>query len=290
VVADDERERPNGDLGHLGMVANEPDRRWTERRHPALGRELVDADVERRRQCAVRRVGRAPNDVYAVGTEGTLLHYDGTAWQPVVTPTPEAPVRHLGQRARRCLRRRQYRRDHPLRRNQLVAVADSPSRQNLRAVWGVGGQLFVAGWSGTVAVADPASWSTLVTAPTLFATWTRIRAPTYAVGLGGLVLRRDGSRGRRWPFRRRTTCMASAAAAHRTSTPSATRAPSCATTARDGRRCRARAAPASFGVDADADLTFIVGAEGTILAAIDEQVARSRAARPLSAQRVGQRA
>ena len=43
--------------------------------------------------------GAAPNDVYAVGVEGTLLHYDGSDVAVRRQPDAQAPVRHLGQRA-----------------------------------------------------------------------------------------------------------------------------------------------------------------------------------------------
>ena len=33
--------------------------------------------------------GSSANDVWAVGLAGTILHYDGTSWSPVSSPTAE---------------------------------------------------------------------------------------------------------------------------------------------------------------------------------------------------------
>ena len=96
--------------------------------------------------------GSAPNDMYAVGNTGEIIRFDGAAWS---------------------------------------VVTNGSSRQNLRAVWGTSGRLFVAGWSGTVAREAGGQWSTLVTAR-LFGAWLSTDGAVYAVGLGGLVMRREG--------------------------------------------------------------------------------------------------
>lgn len=36
--------------------------------------------------------GSGPNDVYAVGTHGTLLHYDGRGWSPMQSGEPSTLV------------------------------------------------------------------------------------------------------------------------------------------------------------------------------------------------------
>ena len=76
--------------------------------------------------------------------------------------------------------------------NSWSELTNAGSRQNLRAVRGVDGQVFVAGWSGTVVRQSAGTWSTLVTAPTLFSVWA-VDGSAYAVGLGGLVLKRQST-------------------------------------------------------------------------------------------------
>jgi hypothetical protein len=39
----------------------------------------------------IRAWGRGPNDVYAAGFDGVLLHCDGRAWSPVPLGTTEGP-------------------------------------------------------------------------------------------------------------------------------------------------------------------------------------------------------
>jgi len=42
--------------------------------------------------------GNGPKDVFAVGTEGTVLHYDGQVWSPRNSGNKKRPQLRLGQR------------------------------------------------------------------------------------------------------------------------------------------------------------------------------------------------
>ena len=71
-----------------------------ERRDAALRRHGVDGDDEPGRRGAVRRVGqRRLTTSTPSALQGTLLHYDGTAWQLVASPTRKHLFGDLGQRA-----------------------------------------------------------------------------------------------------------------------------------------------------------------------------------------------
>jgi len=48
-----------------------------------VGREQSDLSI------ALRRVGSGPNDVWAVGWDGTILHFDGAAWSSMPSGTTD---------------------------------------------------------------------------------------------------------------------------------------------------------------------------------------------------------
>ena len=55
--------------------------------------------------------GSSASDVWAVGSGGTIIHYDGKTWTPTPSGVHEHVLRGLGQRPERCLRRQQHRGD-----------------------------------------------------------------------------------------------------------------------------------------------------------------------------------
>src|SRR5207248_280242 len=67
--------------------------------------------------------------------------------------------------------------------------------QNLRAVWGAQGTVFIGGWAATIAAQTTAGWVLQTSSPTLLSVWGPPggAGPYYAVGAGGAVLRRDGA-------------------------------------------------------------------------------------------------
>ena len=99
-------------------------------------------------------VGSAPNDVFAVGAQGTILHYDGATWTAMISPTTRF----------------------------------------LRAVWGSSGTDVIAvGGGGTIVRFDGTSWTaqTSGTTETLRGVWGAPETPApgvFAVGNTGTIL------------------------------------------------------------------------------------------------------
>ncbi len=97
-----------------------------------------------------------PNDVYAVGTRGTLMHYDGSTWSVVQTVTPNG----------------------------------------LNDVWGsASNDVFAVGAAGTIVHYDGTSWSTMTsgTTETLYSVWGSGPTDVFAVGNAGKILHYNGS-------------------------------------------------------------------------------------------------
>ena len=102
--------------------------------------------------------GSTAEDVYAVGSEGTILHYDGLSWQPMSSGTTET----------------------------------------LLDVWGTSSRnVFAVGTNGLVLHYDGAAWNPMPTGTTelLRGVWGSTATDVFAVGSHGVVLRFDG---RRW--------------------------------------------------------------------------------------------
>ncbi len=101
--------------------------------------------------------GTGPQDGYAVGERGTVLHFDGTAW-------------HL--------------------------VSGIPTLQTLNAVWGSApDDIFIVGDWGTILHYDGQSWTQQASGTNwhLLDVWGWGDQNVYAVGLNGTILHFDGS-------------------------------------------------------------------------------------------------
>jgi len=97
--------------------------------------------------------GPAPNDVWAAGEEGALLHYDGTAWSKVSAPTDK----------------------------------------DLSGVAGAGQDVWVVGDDGTVLRRSGGSWSSATTGSAdLHGVWVG-SSGVWAVGDLGTIRRNDGT-------------------------------------------------------------------------------------------------
>lgn len=102
--------------------------------------------------------GAAPDDVFVVGSEGLVLHFDGRAW----------------------------------------ASRSGPGSEHYEAVWGHSGQVFIAGMrspqGGLVRRFDGQRWSSesLLTTAYLSDVWGSGPDNVFAVGGGGAVLHFDG--------------------------------------------------------------------------------------------------
>lgn len=100
--------------------------------------------------------GSSGSDVFAVGDAGTILHYDGHTWSPMISGTTE----------------------------------------DLSGVWGSGGSnVFAVGNVGTILHYDGHAWSPMSSGTTLWlvAVWGSSGSDVFAVGWAGTVLHYDGS-------------------------------------------------------------------------------------------------
>ena len=101
--------------------------------------------------------GSSSCDVFAVGDNGTILHYDGVSWGSMASGTGA----------------------------------------NLRAVWGASSSdVFAAGEAGTILHYDGSDWTPMEsgTAAQLNGLWGSSPADLFAVGSGGTILYYDGHR------------------------------------------------------------------------------------------------
>jgi serine/threonine protein kinase/tetratricopeptide (TPR) repeat protein len=99
--------------------------------------------------------GSAPDDIFAVGAGGKVLHHDGESWQAMTLPT----------------------------------------EISLRGVWGSGpDDVFAVGEGGTILHHDGQSWRALTvpTAAILSGVWGSGPDDVFAVGEGGTILHYDG--------------------------------------------------------------------------------------------------
>jgi hypothetical protein len=99
--------------------------------------------------------GSSGNDVFSVGYDGTILHYDGAAWSPMSSGTGYA----------------------------------------LRGVWGSSGRdVFAVGNYGTILHYDGVAWSPMSsgTGNWLYSVWGSSGEDVFAVGNGGTILHYSG--------------------------------------------------------------------------------------------------
>jgi hypothetical protein len=100
--------------------------------------------------------GSSPNDIFAVGFNGLMLHYKGSVWSPVTSNTTN----------------------------------------NLNSIWGSSAtDIFAVGNSGTILHYDGSIWSAMtsnVTIP-LFRVWGTAPDDVFAVGNGGTILHYNGN-------------------------------------------------------------------------------------------------
>ena len=106
--------------------------------------------------------GSSSSDVFAVGDGGAILHYDGTNWNAMVSPTSSQVQSRVGkqQRRRLCCR---CRRPYPaLQRDKLGR--DDQQRKTFRSlgVWGSSGShVFAVGAEGVIVHFDGTNWSAM---------------------------------------------------------------------------------------------------------------------------------
>src|SRR6266566_2191997 len=139
--------------------------------------------------------GSAAVDVFTVGGSGTILHYDGTSWSAQASGTTQALYRMWGSA-----------------RADMFAVGfggtilhydgsswtpqASGTTELVTNVWGSqGSNVFAVGYSGTILHYDGTSWSAQVSGTTqiLYGLWGSGGADIFAVGGSGTILHYDGT-------------------------------------------------------------------------------------------------
>lgn len=101
--------------------------------------------------------GASPQDIYAVGEYGKIMHYNGSTW------------------------------------SQLQGISN---RQALNAIWGASAQdIFIVGDFGTILHYNGSGWveQNSGTQETLFGVWGMSGGDVYAVGMHGTILHYDGT-------------------------------------------------------------------------------------------------
>ncbi len=144
--------------------------------------------------------GTGPNDVWAVGYGGTILHWDGTAWSPVPSGTTESLAAPWGTGP-----------DNVWITGTTGTIlhwdgtAWSPSvsgaTENVRGLWGSGpDDVWAVGNAGTILHWDGVTWSAFpgVTSYTLFRIWGSSANDIWAAGQSpitgaGIIVHWDGA-------------------------------------------------------------------------------------------------
>lgn len=140
--------------------------------------------------------GTGPGDVYAVDDGGTALHYGGTSWSPMVTPTTRAlaGVFAAAPNDAYALTASGSLLHFDGSRWAFEPTGHMPSMSTLAAIWGTGpGDVFAVG-SGVVWHRDRTGWSrvALVGSPLLRGVHGSWGGEVLAVGASGAVLRFRG--------------------------------------------------------------------------------------------------
>ncbi|MBI3032103.1 thioredoxin domain-containing protein [Candidatus Woesearchaeota archaeon] len=123
---------------------------------PALGWEKIESGTTKH---LVGIWGSSSNDVFAVGYDGTILHYNGVSWTEMESGTKVQKV-------------------------------------HLSGIWGSSSNdVFAVGWDGTILHYDGNTWTEMEsgTPYTLFNIWGSSSNDVFAVGWDGTILHYDGN-------------------------------------------------------------------------------------------------
>ncbi|MBI4285755.1 MAG: hypothetical protein HY670_07635 [Chloroflexi bacterium] len=139
--------------------------------------------------------GSSSSDVFAVGSGGTILHYDGTSWSEMTSGTMDTLLAAWGSSA-----------------SDVFAIGDrgtilhydgtswsemdTGTTGTLFDVWGSSASdVFAVGSSGTILHYDGTSWSQMSsgTMDTLLAAWGSSASDVFAIGSGGTILHYGGA-------------------------------------------------------------------------------------------------
>jgi hypothetical protein len=155
--------------------------------------------------------GHSATDVFAVGENGMILHYDGMEWIKMKSPTTEHLYGVWGSSSSNVYAVGAL--GTILHYNGLIWSADieSTTTEGLRTIWGTGSSdIYSGGDSGTILHYDGVSWSEMESNSTawLLGMWGTSNTSLYAVGGfydgvggwfspdswdGGVILHYDGN-------------------------------------------------------------------------------------------------
>jgi len=140
--------------------------------------------------------GTASNNIYAVGSSGVILHFDGTSWSRVTDIVLSENLSAV----------------HGSSASNIVAVGENgvmvqyngtswtkrtvTASANLNAVWVVSpSQMFIAGENGVILTCDQTTCAqnNYFTSYSLNSIWAAAANDVYAVGGAGIILHFDGS-------------------------------------------------------------------------------------------------
>jgi hypothetical protein len=143
--------------------------------------------------------GSGPADIFAVGSKGLILHYDGKAWSPMASGTDlylggiwgSGPTNVYVAGVWNPSKRVMLRYDGKAW-SKVPGLAGSVAAS---AIWGSGpDDIFAVGQGGAILHFDGEGWSTQSSGTTdpLFAVWGRGPKDVWAAGAKGTLLRYDG--------------------------------------------------------------------------------------------------
>jgi hypothetical protein len=139
--------------------------------------------------------GSGPNDVFAVGEVGEMIHYDGAVWTTMASNTNKrlhgvwgtGPTNVLAVGQNGVIQRYD---------GTTWSAMTSGVTNILRGVWGSSASnVFVVGDGGVILRWNGTSWSTMTSTTTkdLHAVWGSSATDVYAVGASGTILRFNGT-------------------------------------------------------------------------------------------------
>jgi hypothetical protein len=138
--------------------------------------------------------GSSDDDVFAVGTGGTIVHYDGTSWSSQASGTTEELNAVWGTAGDDVFAVGSD--GTILHYNGAVwSAMVSGVKESLTGVYGLGPNAIMAvGSNGTILTYDGAAWGAEVsnTNDYLFACWGSTATNAYAVGTGGTIVQWNG--------------------------------------------------------------------------------------------------
>ena len=139
--------------------------------------------------------GAAPDDLWAVGSGGAILHYDGIGWNGVPSPTTAQLFGIHGSGAQDIWAVGGGGGTTLHYDGSSWTVVANPSMQALRAVWSVAPtSAWAVGTAGTVLRFDGSSWkdTSVVGGRNLYAVWAASADDVFVAGDGGALRYRNG--------------------------------------------------------------------------------------------------